>query len=297
MKKYISAAAFLLLTFAFASCTDNISPEETDKELAGNEWLDPTFAQALQEKGYIENAVAVTPEDVSDIKVIDISGKSPEEPGPVKSLRGIEYFKSLTELDCSNNCLTSINISKNTQLADFSCDNNQLKALDVSNNTLLTALCCSNNQLRTLDVTGNTLLEWLNCIGNRLETLDISKNTKLTTLYCNGNRLTTIDVSANTQLSWLTCSENKLQTLDVGCNTLLEWLDCMDNSLETLDISKNTRLTVLSFSGNPGMEGIFNVTAWFGNTSVPDYFTLYSWKYLDKTVKANYQKAVTVEGK
>ena len=49
------------------------------------------------------------------------------------SLVGIEAFNSLTALDCSNNNLTSLDVSKNVELVRLYCEKNQLLSLNLTN--------------------------------------------------------------------------------------------------------------------------------------------------------------------
>lgn len=88
---------------------------------------------------------------------MDISAKG------VSSLDGIEFFTGLKELDCSENDLTSIDLSKQTALTSLKCNNNKLETLDVTKNTNLTYLYCSKNKIDTLDIRKNTLLETILC--------------------------------------------------------------------------------------------------------------------------------------
>ena len=99
-----------------------------------------------------------------------------------------------------------------TALTDLSCSGNQLSSLDVSNNTALTNLYCDNNQLTSLDVSKNTALEYLNCDNNQLTSLDLNKNTALTELDCSDNQLTSLDLSGCIALETLYC-DNPLQKL------------------------------------------------------------------------------------
>ena len=107
----------------------------------------------LNQDGYLSDAeLAITS--------LDVTGKN------IKDLKGIEFFTALTQLWCSANELTS---------------------LDVSKNTALTLLYCNVNNLTSLDVSNNTALITLNCADNYLVSLDVSKNLALTELYCQGN--------------------------------------------------------------------------------------------------------------
>ena len=157
---------------------------------------------------------------------------------------------ALKGLFCYNNQLTALDVSKNTALTTLSCSNNQLTTLDVSKNTALTMLVCSDNQLTALDVSKNTALTELDCSLNQLTTLDVSQNTALTSLGCYNNQLTALDVSRNTALTKLYCFKNQLTALDVSRNTVLTELNCNHNQLTALDVSKNTRLTELVCYGN-----------------------------------------------
>ncbi len=184
--------------------------------------------------------------------VTEISVTTDENHDNISSLKGIEFFVSLTHLVCHGNGsmnsgkLTSLDISHNTALTDLDCGNNRLTSLDISHNTALTSLYCDMNQLTTLDVSHNTALTSLGCSSNQLTSLDISHNTALTSLYCVVNQLTTLDVSYNTALTDLSCDMNQLTTLDVSHNTALIYLHCYYNQLTTLDVSYNTALTDLS---------------------------------------------------
>lgn len=155
----------------------------------------------------------------------------------IRNLEEIKFFTSLTELTCSNNQLTSLDVSNNTVLTRLWCNDNQLATLDVSNNTALTYLECFNNQLASLDVSNNRTLTFLECGGNQLTTLEVSDNTVLTTLWCSNNKLTSLDLSKNVVLTELECYNNQLATLDVSKNTALTRLMCYSNSIKSLDVS------------------------------------------------------------
>jgi len=75
-------------------------------------------------------------------------------------------------------------------LITLECNDNKLTSLDISKNTALQGLVCNN--LTSLDVSRNTALTYLDCSGSydkigQLTTLDVSKNTALTELYCSHN--------------------------------------------------------------------------------------------------------------
>ena len=171
---------------------------------------------------------------------INISNKQ------ITDLTGIEAFTNLTELNCSNNQLTRLDISKNTLLTSLNCDENQLTTLDTSHNTNLKTLNCSHNRnLNSINVSNNTALTTLNCSHNNLSSINIDNNKLLEKLDCSHNYLSSINVSNNTKLDKLDCSHNTLTSLDVSKNINLKEVYCFNNNLSDLDFSQNTHLTTL----------------------------------------------------
>ena len=69
-------------------------------------------------------------------------------------LTGIEAFTALTNLNCEQNQLASLDVSANTALTTLGCKFNQLTSLNV--NTALTDLDCEQNILTSLDISANT---------------------------------------------------------------------------------------------------------------------------------------------
>lgn len=168
----------------------------------------------------------------------------------VTSLKGIEYFTSLTRLDCRHTTLTKLDVSNNSALITLDCSSNQLNSLTLGSNSVLTKLFCGGNQLTNLDVSNNTALTGLYCGNNQLTSLDVSNNTALTDLYCNGNQLTNLDVSNNNALITLDCHNNRLNNLDVSNHSALAYLHCYYNQLTSLDASNDSALASLSCYDN-----------------------------------------------
>jgi Leucine-rich repeat (LRR) protein len=118
----------------------------------------------------------------------------------ISDLTGIQDFKSLEFLNCEDNKLTNLDVSKNLLLTSLYCGKNKLTTLDVSKNILLNEMICGNNQLTNLDVSNNTALESIRCDNNQLKNLDFTKNTKLGTLYCNSNQLESLNLKSGNNI-------------------------------------------------------------------------------------------------
>ena len=218
---------------------------------------DQNFEQALIDLGYddvIDGQVLSS--NINTLLVLDVDGKN------ITDLTGIEGFTALTSLDCSQNQLTSLDLTQNTALTSFSCSHNQLTSLDVSQNIELESFICHFNQLTGLDLSANYALRILSCgshwasCGNSLTSLDVSNNTALVYLYCGNNELTSLDVSQNTELRELYCQQNQLTSLDVSQNTELEELICYSNQLNCLNIANGIYFNLGNTTNNPNLSCI-----------------------------------------
>ncbi len=174
---------------------------------------------------------SLSADEIAAVTEIDVSGKG------ISSLTGIAYFTALTTLQCDNNALTTLDVSKNTKLECLTCSGNQLTALDLKSNASLFSLVCTDNRIETLDLSKNSRMQDLRCAGNRVQALDLSHNSILTWLDCSENQLSALDVSKHTSLTYLFCNSNQLTSLNVSGASKLQWLDCSENQLAELDIT------------------------------------------------------------
>ena len=189
----------------------------------------------------------------------------------IRNLEGIQYFEKLESLVCSNNDITSLDLSKNKNLKQLQCYTNPLinlnlegctklekvlcyatdmKDINIRGCTALSSLVVFDNKLESLDVSTCTNLTELSCWCNALKKLDVSKNSKLTSLECDENQLAKLDVSKCADLEALSCSGNKLIKLDISKNTKLKRLFCKKNQITKIDVSKNTKLEIINCSEN-----------------------------------------------
>ena len=151
----------------------------------------------------------------------------------------------LTSLNCSNNLLTALDVTKCSELRELFCSLNALTVLDISKCTKLNVLACSENSLSALDVTKCTELKGLLFAFNSLTSIDVTNCTELTDLSCYNNSLTTLDVTNCPELTRLYCHKNYLTALDVtNCPELMS-LYCNNNFLTTLDITNCPELEYL----------------------------------------------------
>ena len=186
----------------------------------------------------------------------------------IKTLAGIEYFPKITELNCMDNEIETLDLSKNTDLRTLNCSYNPLgnmdfskypkltdltindigiTGIDISKNPALKYLTVSNNDLTSIDVSNNMELSELRCDNTKLTTLDVSKNPNLESLSCGGNDLRKVDVSKNAKLVHLYCSSNNnlSEITDVSQNPALQTLYCSNTKISSLNLRNNANLSYL----------------------------------------------------
>ena len=91
------------------------------------------------------------------------------------------------------------------------CDFCNLTTLDLSKNTNLITLSCCNNPLTTLTLPKGNGLRFLYCVTCQLTTLDVSDNPGLAILYCCSNQLTSLKIANSGYLYDLECYQNQLK--------------------------------------------------------------------------------------
>lgn len=217
-KKYISlmlivaiiASSLVLGCTAFAA--DLVAINDTN-------FTDKTFRKIVSDvcdtndNGYLD-------EKERSRTVFSLSGYVDDDES-IESLKGIEYFTSLTKLYCGGIGLKSLDLSQNIKLTQLTCGGNHLTTLSLENLTELTSLDCSDNNLTAINVSVCPKLQTLRCYANKIERLDVAKNYELTTLQVAQNELTALNLNNNTKLRTLTCSNNHLAELSLANNTAL----------------------------------------------------------------------------
>ena len=133
----------------------------------------------------------------------------------INDLTGIEAFTEISDLNCSNNALTTIDISSNTSMLNFSCANNQISSLNLTSNPSLLLVNCASNQLTSLNTNSNINLQNLRFDGNNISNLDLSVNLNLNALYCNNTNIGTLDLSFLNNLAYFECSNNPIASLNI----------------------------------------------------------------------------------
>ncbi|WP_431243663.1 T9SS type A sorting domain-containing protein [Flavobacterium sp. P21] len=83
---------------------------------------------------------------IASVTTLDVSNSN------ISSLKGIEGFTALKDLNVSSNSLAEINLTKNLKLTTLNCNSNKILSLNLSANTELTQIQSSSNNLYSLNL-------------------------------------------------------------------------------------------------------------------------------------------------
>ena len=148
-----------------------------------------TYLQATIPSAMSGNQMNTASTIVTTRDSIDVHNKS------ISNMFGIQYFTSLTYLNCGNNYnITSLPALPST-LTYLDCYTNALTSLPALPNGL-TQLWCENNSLTSLPTLPNSLTG-LYCFNNQLTSLPVLPNS-LTRLDCWNNHITCFPTFPNT---------------------------------------------------------------------------------------------------
>jgi uncharacterized repeat protein (TIGR01451 family) len=183
---------------------------------------------------------------------------------PIRDLTGIQYFKSLDYLNCSNDSLYNIPPLPSS-ITTLWCSANNLSALPSLSSTNVDNLDCSYNQLTQLPP-GAGSVSSVNCNNNKITSLP---PLYLTEISCNGNQLTSLP-ELPPVLTILECSNNMLDSLPPLPQSLT-WLACANNHLSSLQALPRA-LHGLDCSGNqltvlPALYDSYDYMEWYLNCS------------------------------
>ena len=241
-KKFLSA---LLLCCMVLTLLPTAALADGDVAINETNFPDNDFRQYVKGEFDKDGNESLSAAEIGAVQDISVTNPS------TTSLKGIEYFTNLEHLHARGLNLTTLDLSKNTELTLIDCSETKLTTLDTSHNKELRILTCNENpSLTSLNVSRNTELKHLYCSKNALADLDLTNNTALEKLSCGENEFTTLDLSRNTNLKYLGFVNSKLSSMDLTNNTNLEELYFFGNNFSAIDVSKNTKLKILHLYGN-----------------------------------------------
>lgn len=209
-----------------------------------------------------------------DLRQIDLSGLS--ELGALalsgNGLESLDFSSNphITEIDCSNNSLTALDVFMLSELQSLRCENqdwempnsNRISEIDLSHNPMLAEFACYNADVSAVDLSGCTSLQILNADNCPLNELDISDCSMLSVLSICGTNVSEIDLTSSGSMTTIAlagcpmsqatveqCVYNhpEVTVLDLGRMGLTSFDGSLFNQLDELYLNDNS-FTELSIS-------------------------------------------------
>ncbi len=186
----------------------------------------------------------------------------------IKSLDGIQYFKSLEVLNCRYNSIEGeLNLSGLTTLKELTADHNLYSKLDVSDCSALVSLVANDNysdaqsslefSLKEVNLKGCTALKYIKLQDNALESLDLSDCAELEELDASYNELTQINLTNCKKLRLASVRTNHLNSvLDLSNCSELTYLGAWEAELTGLNVDGCTKLVQLIAYRNPNLKTV-----------------------------------------
>ena len=247
----------------FANGVSDDTPEVSSQEIEINKtnFPDDNFRAKVESDVDRNNDGKLSQTEIKNFTTAGWFEYSGDDNLKIKNTKGIEYLTGLRVLLLEENDISSIDLSKLSDLRQLSIEGNKnLKQLDVTKNKELVALGASSTGISQIDLTNNKNLEYLSVANNQIGSIDVSQNEKLQSLDLQNNKLKAIDVSKNTELRRLLLNYNDLTTLDVSNNIHLgetmEALKASDNETYVSEASGTLQfvgnhITHIDLSKNP----------------------------------------------
>ena len=174
----------------------------------------------------------------------------------INTLKGIESFVNLKNLDAEANKLTSIDLSNNILLDTIHLGFNNLTTIKGLNNALNLKWLSLSGNLFTEFTIENPSIENILMSHNELTSFNANQCPKLTGVLLHINKLEALDFSNNPLLETLIFSDNKVKTIDLDNNVNLEYIYCSSNLFTSFDVSKLNKLVDLRVDRNPTLTCI-----------------------------------------
>lgn len=192
MKRIFIAFAVLA---AACSCSGPSNVKDVAKKVS-----DPVFRTYCVAKMDLDGDKAISMAEADSVRTMDISGLN------INSLKGIEFFKSLKSLDCSQTKVKSLKLD-NPSLEILKCEKNEsLAAVDLSKCPALTFIYASHTSIKSLDLSSqqNLYRLWIdNTPVSRLDLSGCPRINNINVMNCPSLKELTLSTEVNREVLYL----------------------------------------------------------------------------------------------
>ncbi len=199
---------------------------------------------------------------------------SPETPRRViglnVSFKGIPSMDltpldQLTELQCDNNLMTSLQVANLSNLTLLDAGYNQLESLSLAGIANLGTLWVPHNRLTSLDLSGTPVLFQLNVEFNQLTSLDLSPVTNLRYFYASFNQLVTLSGWSGLSLYVAEITNNRLPFSQLIPPSLVRDWTYYQPQQAVFDPRQIDLGESIDYSSEAMVNGVATVFSWYRN--------------------------------
>ncbi len=184
------------------------------------------------------------------LAVTTLNVNSTQSNDKIEDMEGIQYFTNLTQLRCTSNLITTLDVTALTNLELLHCTSNQITSLNISGLSQLTTLWAQGNALPHIDLSGLDNIWWIWVNNNNLSQIDLTGLNTLEAIWIANNQLSNIDFTPTPNLNYIDVSGNFLTEIEVNHLTELGILDCQNNQIGDISISNLVNLYTLYIGNN-----------------------------------------------
>lgn len=191
--------------------------------------------------------------DANKLKSINLNGAPNLESVslPINSLTEIDLDGvSCASLDVSNNALTSLDLSKTSNLEWLSVSSNPLTSINLTGCTSLVNFSAKTTKLEEINLSGLTELESLDLHAGRLNKITFGENGELTDIDLSNNKLSSIDFKECPKLKYLSLNDNEFTEMHLKGLEELSSINLRFNKLTNFSIEDCPSLSSVVVSDN-----------------------------------------------
>jgi hypothetical protein len=210
---------------------------------------DPVFLNKLINLGVDTNGDGIIQVDEA-LAITTLNVNSTQSNDKIEDMEGIQFFTNLTQLRCTSNLITTLDVTALTNLELLHCTSNQITSLNITGLSQLTNLWAQGNAISQIDLSGLDNIWWIWVNNNNLSQIDLTGLNTLEAIWIANNQLSNIDFTPTPNLNYIDVSGNFLTEIDVNHLTDLGILDCQNNQIEEILISNLVNLESLYIGYN-----------------------------------------------
>lgn len=191
--------------------------------------------------------------DANKLKSINLAGAPNLESVslPINSLTEIDLNGvSCASIDLSNNALTTLDLSKTSNLEGLSVSSNPLTSINLTGCTSLVNFSAKTTKLGEIDLTGLSALETLDLHAGNLTKITFGGNSELYDIDLSNNKLSSVDFKGCPGVVYLSLNNNAFTEMSLKGLEKLSNINLRYNKLTNFSIENCPSLSTVVVSDN-----------------------------------------------